>query len=293
MKQTFVLKNNWIEIFNILSDKQAGILIKMLFDYNVNGEITEGMNDEIVKAYFNLMRLECKSLKDNYDRRCETSALNGLKGGAKQGNQNAKKQPKNNLKQPKNNLNNLKQPNKNLGCLEKKDTPLLDNIHYPPEKKDFLKIEIDKSISKKSENLNFEISKFSTNEILEKEKSCEKKENETEVLNAYDMLCFENVWRLYEKKGNRKTSEKKWANLKNHCREAALLHIPLYVQSTPDKQFRKNFETYLNQEAWNDEIIKPTNYANTTRINGTGIDENFVQRITAAATSAKKRYGYE
>lgn len=48
---------------------------------------------------------------------------------------------------------------------------------------------------------------------------------------------------------------KKWENLKNHCREAALKHIPLYVQSTPDKQYRKNFETYLNQECWNDEIL--------------------------------------
>lgn len=49
---------------------------------------------------------------------------------------------------------------------------------------------------------------------------------------------------------------RKWANLKNHCREAALKHIPRYVASTPDIQFRKNFEVYLNQEAWNDEIIE-------------------------------------
>jgi hypothetical protein len=70
---------------------------------------------------------------------------------------------------------------------------------------------------------------------------------------------FEKVWELYGRKGNRKTSAQKWANLKNHCREAALKHIPLYVESTPDKQYRKNFETYLNQECWKDEIIKNTN----------------------------------
>jgi hypothetical protein len=28
-----------------------------------------------------------------------------------------------------------------------------------------------------------------------------------------------------------------------------------YVASTPDKQFRKDPLTYLNQKAWNDEII--------------------------------------
>jgi hypothetical protein len=76
---------------------------------------------------------------------------------------------------------------------------------------------------------------------------------------------FETVWEIYGRKGNKKTSQKKWANLKNHCREAALSHIPLYVESTPDKQYRKNFETYLNQECWNDEIINR---------NGSGTYEN-------------------
>ena len=32
-------------------------------------------------------------------------------------------------------------------------------------------------------------------------------------------------------------------------------HLPKYVQSTPDKQFRKNLEGYINQECWNDEIL--------------------------------------
>lgn len=67
---------------------------------------------------------------------------------------------------------------------------------------------------------------------------------------------FEDVWAMYGRKGNKKTSEKKWANLKNHCREAALQHIPRYVASTPDPQYRKNFETYINQEVWDDEIIE-------------------------------------
>jgi hypothetical protein len=96
--------------------------------------------------------------------------------------------------------------------------------------------------------------------IQEKEKSCAKKEKESGS-------GFEEVWALYGKKGNRKTSERKWANLKNHCREAVLKHIPLYVQSTPDKQYRKNFETYINQEAWNDEIIFKTNSSGAKKIN--------------------------
>lgn len=38
------------------------------------------------------------------------------------------------------------------------------------------------------------------------------------------------------------------------AREKALTYIPAYVKSTPDKQYRKNFETFLNQECWNDEL---------------------------------------
>ncbi|MDR0692432.1 MAG: hypothetical protein LBF69_05285 [Prevotellaceae bacterium] len=97
---------------------------------------------------------------------------------------------------------------------------------------------------------NFE-EKISNSDVQfpKKEKSCAKKEKD-------DDNGFEKVWALYERKGNRKTSERKWANLKNHCREAALKHIPLYVASTPDKQYRKNFETYINQECWNDEILE-------------------------------------
>jgi hypothetical protein len=71
-----------------------------------------------------------------------------------------------------------------------------------------------------------------------------------------DIFSFEKVWELYGKKGNRKTCERKWNALENHCRQQAIGHIPVYVESTPDKQFRKNFETYINQECWNDEIVK-------------------------------------
>ncbi|MDR2002381.1 MAG: hypothetical protein LBQ74_05060 [Prevotella sp.] len=69
-----------------------------------------------------------------------------------------------------------------------------------------------------------------------------------------EKFSFEQAWQMYGKKGNRKTSERRWASLKNHCRELAFRHIPLYVESTPDRQYRKNFETYISQEAWNDEL---------------------------------------
>ena len=67
-------------------------------------------------------------------------------------------------------------------------------------------------------------------------------------------LSFENIWSLYGKKGNKKTSERKWGKLSITAKEKALAYIPAYVEATPDKQYRKNFETFFNQECWNDEL---------------------------------------
>lgn len=66
---------------------------------------------------------------------------------------------------------------------------------------------------------------------------------------------FDHVWALYERKGNKKTSKARYSKLSESKRKAILKHIPDYVLSTPDKKFRKDFEKYLNLEAWNDEVI--------------------------------------
>jgi len=47
----------------------------------------------------------------------------------------------------------------------------------------------------------------------------------------------------------------KWSNLTTLEKEKAKEHIPKYVLSTPDKKYRKNFETYLNNKSFNDEIL--------------------------------------
>lgn len=66
---------------------------------------------------------------------------------------------------------------------------------------------------------------------------------------------FNIVWDLYDKKVGRAMCEKLWARLPKAEKELALLHIPKYVAATPDKQYRKNFSTYIRQQGWRDEII--------------------------------------
>ena len=41
-------------------------------------------------------------------------------------------------------------------------------------------------------------------------------------------------------------------------RKEATEYIPLYVISQSNKQFRKNFQTFLNQRGWEDELIGAT-----------------------------------
>lgn len=74
-----------------------------------------------------------------------------------------------------------------------------------------------------------------------------------------DEYTFERAWNLYDKKvGCKAKLEKKWNSMSKKDRMAALAYIPAYVIATADKQFRKNFQTFLNQRAWEDEIIGAT-----------------------------------
>jgi hypothetical protein len=67
---------------------------------------------------------------------------------------------------------------------------------------------------------------------------------------------FDDFWDAYDKKVDRKSSEKKWAKISQPDREKIMAHVPGYVLSTPDKKYRKDPETYLNRNSWENEIIQ-------------------------------------
>ena len=70
---------------------------------------------------------------------------------------------------------------------------------------------------------------------------------------------FDDFWDLYDKKINRGKCEKKWNKQKQEVREEIMMHVEEYVKATPDEQYRKNPETYLNNSSWKDQIIQKTN----------------------------------
>lgn len=62
-------------------------------------------------------------------------------------------------------------------------------------------------------------------------------------------------WDAYQKKTVRGLVLKKWMKIDTNLYPKIFQHTKEYVKATPDKQYRKNPETYINQEAWDSEII--------------------------------------
>ena len=91
---------------------------------------------------------------------------------------------------------------------------------------------------------------------VEKEKEIEE-EREQEGFSSFEILDkypFDEFWNTYDKKNDREACEKKFAKLTEKEKELIWGHVPKYVASTPEKQYRKNPATYLNNKCWNDEI---------------------------------------
>jgi len=93
------------------------------------------------------------------------------------------------------------------------------------------------------------------------------KVNESKDINKID---FSFVWNLYDKKkGDRDKLKIKWDKLSFSIQQLIIEHIPKYKKEQPEKQFRKNFETYLNNKSYNDEIIQ-----NNGKNNGLAADRD-------------------
>ena len=94
-----------------------------------------------------------------------------------------------------------------------------------------------------------------------------------EVNNEIDLALMEGdknkkfnaFWELYDKKvGDKKKLIAKWLKLTDADRNAIMVYLPKYKLSQPDKQYRKNPETFLNNKSWNDEIIDGANNGKVT-----------------------------
>lgn len=71
--------------------------------------------------------------------------------------------------------------------------------------------------------------------------------------------CFEDLWQMYERKGSKANAKREFAKLSDAEIEAMRLHIPAYLQSTPERQYRKDFERYIKHKTFNSVVYSKQN----------------------------------
>ena len=79
-KNSFVLRISYGEIFAEMSDKQAGMLIKAIFNYVAAGEIPAWLNDIEAKTSFKFIKQDIDYDTAKYDELCEKRSEWGKKG---------------------------------------------------------------------------------------------------------------------------------------------------------------------------------------------------------------------
>lgn len=82
------------------------------------------------------------------------------------------------------------------------------------------------------------------------------KESKGKEIKEIKENLFETFWNLYDKKVERKSCYNKFMKLDLQVIQKIINVVPFYVKSTPEVKYRKNPETWINGECWNDEIKK-------------------------------------
>lgn len=78
-KASFLIYLDYQEQFELLSDEQAGQLIKAIIKYEKTGEITE--LDGMVKMAFSFIKTQLDRDREKYQAKCEKNRENAKKGG--------------------------------------------------------------------------------------------------------------------------------------------------------------------------------------------------------------------
>ena len=78
--------------------------------------------------------------------------------------------------------------------------------------------------------------------------------------NAEALDGFSEFWAIYDKKVEKPQAEKSWKRIKPSIELQLTIYDAArkYVQATPDKKYRKNPSTWLNNQCWNDEVVTET-----------------------------------
>ena len=93
-KDYFVVFGEWEDNCEELSDEEFGRIMRAFFGYVRRGEKPE-FSDRSMRLCWKPIKNACDRADEAYESKCKTNRINGKKGGAPIGNQNAKKQKNN------------------------------------------------------------------------------------------------------------------------------------------------------------------------------------------------------
>ena len=214
-KDRFLFYQKWMDAIRDLPSDLRLEILESIVGYACSGNIPVLKTNANIA--FNFIKQDIDRDAQAYINTCAKNRENGSKG-ARYGISGGRPRKE---ETPKNPQKPPKTPN---GVLKPPKTPDIDT-------------DIDTDIDKESEERKKE--EISSNEDTKRAE-----------------ISFEEFWDLYDKKkGDRGKLQKKWEKLRESERLAIMEYIPKYKLETPNKQYRKNPETFLNNKAWNDEII--------------------------------------
>jgi hypothetical protein len=87
----FFVKKEWGKLFERLSNEEIGLIIKNMYRLDDNEELIE-MTLPAEMLFFGSIAPTQEFNRDRYERKITANRMNGAKGGAPVGNQNARKQ---------------------------------------------------------------------------------------------------------------------------------------------------------------------------------------------------------
>lgn len=226
-KKSFIAYKNWKSTFDELSNEDAGKLVKHIFEY-VNGNNPKS-DSVLIRAVF-------ANIKDAIDRDIEKWEKQ-LEQRKAAGKRSAEARKSTTVERPLTSVN------------ERERNPT-DNVN--------VSVTDSVSVSEKTEKSEKEFEQGKTMDSSPAGVGVGAREVTADIWPTFD-----DFWDAYDKKVGKEPCEKKWKKIKQKDREEIMRHVPAYVESTPEKKFRKNPQTYLNQKSWKDEeVINPNTVKN-------------------------------
>lgn len=257
MRDRFTFEENYLTAINELDDKLQLRVYKAIAHYALRDELPDLVG--IAKAVFAL-------IKPQIDANIRKSD-NGKKGagfGKLGGRPKKEETPRKPLNNPLG-VSDKKPLNNPLGVLEKET----ENEKEKQEKERTKEKEIKEKDKEKEKDLLPPLippmgdeTKKSENRVLKIDLS-----DPNQTTKEKEKVEFDVFWDKYDKKvGDKEKLKKKWDKLPLDIQNKILEYIPQYIESQPDKKFRKNPQTFLNQKSWEDELILHTQVYKTNQI---------------------------